>query len=517
MRAVLLLVPCFVFAIACRGLPGGHDHGGNDHAHGHHGAEDPRPGLTITLYQSGLELFMEYPALVAGQESPLVAHFTDARDPEAFQWVTEGRVTATLRYADGSEEVFVAEKPLRNGIFKPIVTPGAAGEATLTLVLDGPVAGTVEVGAVAVSASTDAAVAAAPPEGGGGESTVGYLKEAQWKTQYATAVAEQKSIRGGVRASGEISAVAGRSAEIVAPVAGRVRTTGAAPYVGLRVKRGDALLSLLPLSGDAAGAEASASRAAAALALAEKDLARAEELHRAAVYSQKQLDAARSAHEVAASDLRAAEAQRAAWTGGQGGAALEIRSPLDGVVSFAQVAPGALVDAGSRLVSIVDPSRVWLYCHVTDTDAPKVEGSPGATFTVSGIAAPFHVEGGLVAVGAAVDPDTRTVPVIFELDNAAGTLKPGMFAKVTVHTAATVAGVVIPLQAVVDDGGRPIVYVMDGGESFFARRVKLGARADGLVQVLDGVAAGERVVSRGAYEIKLSTAGGAIPEHGHAH
>jgi len=513
MRALLLL-PCFAFALACSGLPGGHDH--EVAGHGVETDEDPRPGLTVTLYQSGVELFMEYPAFVAGQESALIAHFTDARDPEAFHWVTEGRVTVALRYADGTEEVFVAEKLLRKGIFKPIVRPGKVGEATLTLVLEGPVAGTVEVGAVMVHASTDAAVAAAPAEEAGGDSTVGYLKESQWKTQYATAPAEQRSIQGGVRASGEISPVAGRSAEIVAPVAGRVRTSSA-PYVGLRVQRGDSLLSLLPLSGDAAGAEASMSRASAALELAGKDLARAEELHGASVYSQKQLDAARSAREVAASDLRAAEAQRGAWTGSGGGAALEIRSPLDGVVVFADVAPGALVDAGARLLSIVDPARVWLYCHVTDTDAPKVEGSPGATFTVPGIQTPFHVAGGLVAVGAAVDPDTRTVPVIFELDNAAGTLKPGMFAKVTVHTAATVEGVVIPEAAVVDDGGRPTVYVMDGGESFFARRVKLGARADGLVQVLEGVAADERVVSQGAYEIKLSTAGDAIPEHGHAH
>ena len=517
MRAFLLLVPCSAFALACAGLRGGHDHAHEGEGHGHETAEDPRPGLTVTLYQSGVELFMEYPSFVAGKESPLVAHFTDARDPEAFHWVTEGRLTATLRYADGTDEVFAAEKLLRNGIFKPVVKPGKAGEATLTLVLEGPVSGTVDVGAVTVHATTDAAVAAALPEESGGESAVGYLKEAQWKTEYATAAAEQRSIRGGVRASGDISPVAGRSAEIVAPVAGRVRTSGAAPYVGLRVKRGEALLSLLPLSGDAAGAEAAASRARAALSLAEKDLTRAEALHGAAVYSQKQLDAARSAREVAASDLRAAEAQRGAWSGSGGGAALDIRSPLDGVVAFAEVSPGALVNAGSRLLSIVDPARVWLYCHVTDTDAPKVEGSPGATFTVPGFDTPFHVEGGLVAIGAAVDPDTRTVPVIFEIDNATGALKPGMFAKVTVHTIATTEGVVIPEEAVVDDGGRPTVYVMEGGESFFARRVKLGARADGLVQVLDGVAAGERVVSRGAYEIKLSSAGGAIPEHGHAH
>jgi cobalt-zinc-cadmium efflux system membrane fusion protein len=47
--------------------------------------EPERPSLVVTVYESGLELFMEYPALVVGQDSPLVAHFTDARDPAGFK------------------------------------------------------------------------------------------------------------------------------------------------------------------------------------------------------------------------------------------------------------------------------------------------------------------------------------------------------------------------------------------------------------------------------------------------
>ena len=69
----------------------------------------------------------------------------------------------------------------------------------------------------------------------------------------------------------------------------------------------------------------------------------------------------------------------------------------------------------------------------------------------------------------------------------------------------------------VDDNGRSTVFVMEGGESFFKRVIRPGIRSGGWVQVLDGVKDGERVVSRGAYELKLSTATGAIPEHGHQH
>jgi multidrug efflux pump subunit AcrA (membrane-fusion protein) len=116
-----------------------------------------------------------------------------------------------------------------------------------------------------------------------------------------------------------------------------------------------------------------------------------------------------------------------------------------------------------------------------------------------------------------VDAATRTVPIIFEMQNENGTLKPGMYAKVTLLTGATVQGVAIPEQAVVDDNGQPTAFVMEGGESFFKRRLKLGVRSGGYVQVLEGVKDGERVVSRGAYEVKLATSAGGIPEHGHQH
>jgi membrane fusion protein, heavy metal efflux system len=92
-----------------------------------------------------------------------------------------------------------------------------------------------------------------------------------------------------------------------------------------------------------------------------------------------------------------------------------------------------------------------------------------------------------------------------------------MYAKVALHTGETVRGVAVPETAVVDDAGKPTVFVMEGGESFFKRVIRPGIRSAGFVQVLEGVAAGERVVSSGAYELKLSTATGAIPEHAHQH
>jgi hypothetical protein len=70
---------------------------------------------------------------------------------------------------------------------------------------------------------------------------------------------------------------------------------------------------------------------------------------------------------------------------------------------------------------------------------------------------------------------------------------------------------------VLDDGGRPVVFVHVEGEAFARRPLRLGVRDRTHVQVLDGLAAGERVVVQGAYDVKLASASGAVPAHGHAH
>ncbi|AKJ05383.1 RND family efflux transporter MFP subunit [Archangium gephyra] len=486
--------------------------------------------MSVTVYQDGLELFMEYPALVVGQPSPLVAHFTDARDPHGFRVVTKGRVTATLRYADGAEERFVADKLLRDGIFKPAVQPTRAGEGTLTLRLEGEqVSGTVEAGKVVVYPTVAAAVAAAPPEESG-EATVSFLKEQQWKTQYATVPAEPRVLQGGVRASGELKPVAGQSAELSAPVAGRIPVGDRVVHLGQRVRKGEVLVRLMPTSAaagtDVATVEMEAARARAELGLAEREVKRAEEMFAGKAIPEKQLDAARVAREVAAARVDATERQLSLYrstqsgSAGPGGAAFELRSPVDGVVSYAEVTPGAIVEMGTRLVSVVNPERLWLEARVYEADVAKVEHSPGAAFTVAGFDREFSVDektGRRVAVGSVVDRLTRTLPVIFELPNPEGVLKPGMFAKVMLYTGETVRGVAIPESAIVDDNGKPTVFVMDGGESFFKRAIQPGVRSGGYVQVLEGVKEGERVVSLGAYEIKLSTVAGAAVGHGHTH
>ena len=122
----------------------------------------------------------------------------------------------------------------------------------------------------------------------------------------------------------------------------------------------------------------------------------------------------------------------------------------------------------------------------------------------------------LLATGKSTGDNSPFIPVHFELDSKPGIL-PGTFAEVYLKTTPLHNTLIIPVTALVEEQGVFYVYVQTEGESFQKREVKLGANDGQQAQVLSGVAEGERVVTKGAYQIKLSTASGTLPAHGHEH
>jgi len=157
---------------------------------------------------------------------------------------------------------------------------------------------------------------------------------------------------------------------------------------------------------------------------------------------------------------------------------------------------------------------------VFEPDIPRIEGARSAWFFIDGYPDAFTVDesnGKLVTIGRVIDPQTRTIPVIFEMSNSDGRLRIGQFARVSIATGAPRRVLAIPDSAVLDEAGKSLAYVMVEGESFERRTLTVGIRARGWVEVMEGVVQGERVVTKGGYEIKLASASGVIPEHGHAH
>ena len=120
-------------------------------------------------------------------------------------------------------------------------------------------------------------------------------------------------------------------------------------------------------------------------------------------------------------------------------------------------------------------------------------------------------------MGHVVDRATRTVPIVFEVVNDNQILRIGQFAKLTIATGKSVRGLAIPETAILQEGVQSVAYVQVEGEAFQRRVVSIGARSRGWAHVRGGIAKGEHVVVKGAYDVKLSASSGSAPAHGHAH
>jgi multidrug efflux pump subunit AcrA (membrane-fusion protein) len=127
-----------------------------------------------------------------------------------------------------------------------------------------------------------------------------------------------------------------------------------------------------------------------------------------------------------------------------------------------------------------------------------------------------ELNGKVVSFGKSISENSPFIPVTFEIDNT-GNLIPGSVAEVYLKSFPIPDALVIPVSSLIEEQGSFFVYVQTEGESFQKREVKLGA-SDGInIQLLSGVSEGERVVTKGSYQIKLSTASGTLPAHGHEH
>jgi RND family efflux transporter MFP subunit len=172
---------------------------------------------------------------------------------------------------------------------------------------------------------------------------------------------------------------------------------------------------------------------------------------------------------------------------------LTFRSPVSGIVTEKKALQGMRFMPGDALYQITDLSSVWVLADVFEQDIGLARSGARAKVMIS--AYPDKVfDGKITYVYPTLKAETRTVQVRIELPNPGQLLKPGMFAQVELAVAAKSKVVTVPLSAVIDSGTRRIVLVQANEGRFEPREVKLGARSDNYVEVLEGVQDGEQVV-----------------------
>jgi membrane fusion protein (multidrug efflux system) len=262
-------------------------------------------------------------------------------------------------------------------------------------------------------------------------------------------------------------------------VSGRIAAIGFRD--GQPVKRGQVLVSL-----DATLNDAEVAQARAELDLALNNLKRTEDLARKNFVSSSAQEQAASNAEVLAARLKLAEARLAK---------MRITSPFDGVAGIRSVSIGDYVKDGADLVNIEDigtlkvdfrlPERYLTQLRTGQSVEVVADALPGARY-----------RGTIDAINPRIEPNGRSLEVRARLSNTDGRLRPGMFARVRVIVGQRSNALMVPEEAIVPLGDDFFVYTVAEGKASRVR-VKLGVRRDARVELLEGVKAGDKVVTAG--------------------
>jgi RND family efflux transporter MFP subunit len=483
------------------------------------------PTLDVTSWTDRTELFMEYPPLVAGQTALYAVHLTRLSD---FSAMTTGRPRiAFTPAAGGSPTVLQGNEASRPGVFRVEGPSPPAGEYTWALLVDAPdLTDRHDLGAVRVFADEAAAVADAEAHAAEDPAAITYLKEPQWTNGFATTLVDEAEVRTSLRAPATVHPLPGGEAIVAAPAAGRF-AAAALVSIGERVTAGQALGRLEPrlaAGPDRATLEAEVAEARVAVEAARADQTRAEGLLAERAVPARRVEEARRATTLAEARWRAAEARLAqrdetlrSGGGAAAGNAFALQAPIAGRIAEVMATLGASYDEGAPLFRIVRTDRVELVVQVLAADVSVARQVAGLALEVPGVPVPFDLEPRHIHDSGVIDPETRALALQIDITNPGEQLLVGQVGTAILYARQTRRLPVIPSDAVLMEAGRPYVFVQLGGERFARRSIDIASRDGDRVGVGSGVRPGERVVTRGAYDVQLAAAAGGLPAEGHVH
>lgn len=311
-----------------------------------------------------------------------------------------------------------------------------------------------------------------------------------------------------IKTSGQVLAAQGDETVVVATVSGVVSFKSPVTD-GMSVRQGGQLLVLSSkdmIDGNPV------QRAKVAYEIAKKEYERAQGLLESKIVSEKDFNQIKQNYENARISYEAVAKNQTA--GGQ-----VITSPMSGFVKSCLVNEGDYVQVGQPLVSITQNRRLFLRAEVSEKYYSYLKNITTANFKT-----PYddkvyelpELKGRLLSFGKASGAASFFVPVTFEFDNR-GDVIPGSYVEVYLLSSPMNNVLALPHAALTEEQGLFFVYIQVDEEGYKKQEVTLGADSGKEVQILTGLQPGDKVVTKGAYQVKLASASNAIPAHSHEH
>jgi len=493
MRKLLSLISIIVALISCSG-------GRQDNRQEGTAYTTLEP-LSYTNFTDSAELFVEFRPFVVNQETSFAAHLNDLVNFKPFR---EGSLQVDLynqknRYSDK------VDSPSDPGIFRPVITPLEPGVYSLLFLFEHE---GIKDSIIIDSLIVYREVAAIPATLGGRADEIIYLKEQAWKTTFATREAGEKPFHTVITTGARVKAQPSGSAVLSASAAGQVSLL---KVTGERVNKGELVGTI---SGGSLENNLSIrlNEFKTALDKSKADYERTRPLTTSQAISEKDFLGIITRY-------RQDSMRYYQLADKVTGNLIKLISPINGVVSEIMVNNGSYVETGSNVARIIGETDLLIEAYVNQSDHRLIEGIFDANFrdpSGNRLYRLSDLKGKVRSANAFLNDELTRIPVSFNIQND-GSLIPGMFLEAFLFTKVMDNAIVVPYSAILEEQGKYYVYLETGGESFVKREVIISG-FDGLnAGISAGLVPGERVVTKGIQQIRLSSMAGGLPIHGHTH
>ncbi|MDI6804452.1 MAG: efflux RND transporter periplasmic adaptor subunit [Bacteroidota bacterium] len=488
------IIIIFIFLVGCK-----QDYKQND--------EISIETVSFTMFGIHSELFVEFTPLVVGNESNFLSHFNNLQN---YKPIIEGKLKLELINSDLTISQ-TANTPARPGIFNIALTPKHSGLHQLIFTIETKnVTDVFTIDSIMVFADETTAKNQHPSDQPQGEIT--FLKEQAWNIDFETKIVEEVSFFEVIKTSGKILPAAGSEAIITAKSNGIITLNGNNLIQGKNILAGTTLCNI---SGEGLAEGSVTSRfneLKNQFAKSRAAYQRAEILIVTKAISEKEFIEIKT-------DYLNDSVSYYSFANNYSDDGIKITMPQSGFVKEVFVQEGKYVEAG-QIIAIVGSSRkMALKAEMLANMYPKLKKVFSCNFKTPYSEKVYTLDdmkGKLISTSHKVDENDFFTHVYFEFENN-GEILEGTFVEVFLKINQQQKALMVPKSALLEEQGIFFLYLQISGESFTKREVKIGGTDGIFYQIEDGLAKGERVVTKGAHQIRLASLAGSLPLHGHTH
>lgn len=463
----------------------------------------------VTIWTDELELFMEHDVITKDNPSNFLVHLTDLTDSKP---ILDGNLIFEFTGNNNYTENFSVPAPKRPGIYEITLSLKQSGLVSLELILKSNSSERrIKISELVVY---DTLVYEEPEEDSHSGSDISFLKEQQWIIDFKTEFPAYKKLQSSVKATGEIIPKLQNFANVSSNIEGIINfnKNKRFPSLGSHIRKGQILAVVTP----SVDANMTIHKVVNEYRIAEEEFNRAKDL-----FSNKSIPEKRYNEAILNYEEKKKVYESLVLSNNINYSDMNIVSPISGYIEKINVKLGDKVNYGQEMFTIVNPGMLILKVNVPTGEVANSVSVKDASFVIEG----FNEEYNISSLGGrktnssfVIDAASRTMPLYFEFKNPFNTIRIGMFAQVNLKMNDAKEYLTVPITAILDDNGLKSIYVQKEGETFVKRIVKTGIEDGGYIQITDGILETDRIVSIGAYQVKLASLTAApLSGHGHNH